>query len=81
MGAVPQWIAESIGRIVTLSEPCEEFPAGKAGLLVSVRSKAPWGCSGVYATVAFNFADLGDEENVPLESLKPWSFAAVAAVK
>ena len=72
MRAVPAWMMDNLGRMVTLSQPCEDYPAGKAGVLLSVRSMAHHGVPNVYATVAFNFADLTDEDNVPLHALAPW---------
>lgn len=74
---VPAWITRRLGKLVELSVPCEEFPKGKRGVLLSIATKSRWGEPGVYCTVGFNLADIGDESNVELSQLRPVDLASV----
>lgn len=65
------WATASLGKMVVMSADGDGYSKGQRGMLISVRSKHPWGQRGAYATVALNLADLGDEENVDLEHIQP----------
>jgi hypothetical protein len=68
----------NLGRRVVLVESVAGVPRGRTGLLISLQSGCQEGSRGPervepYATVAFDLADLSDEENVPLQALRPFS--------
>jgi hypothetical protein len=68
----------NLGRRVVLVESVAGLPRGRTGLLISLQSGCQEGRSGPekvepYATVAFDLADWSDEENVPLNALRPFS--------
>lgn len=67
----------NLGRRVVLVESVAGLPRGRTGLLISLQSGCQEGPRGpqkldLYATVAFDLADLSDEENVPLQALRPF---------
>lgn len=68
---VPAWLTRRLGKLVEAAEPVEEYPRGQRGVLLSIATKSRWGDQGVYCTVAFNLADIGDESNVELSQLRP----------
>jgi hypothetical protein len=74
---VPSWITRRLGKLVELSAPCDEYPKGKRGVLLSIATKSRWGDSGVYCTVGFNLSDISDESNVELSQLRPVSLDGV----
>lgn len=63
----------NLGRRVVLSERVGEYPVGRTGVLVSLQSGHEPGANGPYATVNFDLLDWSNEENVPLEFLRPMS--------
>jgi hypothetical protein len=68
----------NLGRRVVLVEAVGDVPCGRTGLMISLQSgcqEGPRGPEklGLYATVAFDLGDLSDEENVPLQALRPFS--------
>jgi len=67
------WMLDSMGRRVVLTKQVGKYPPGRTGRLVSLQAGAqPWE-SGPYMTVCFNLADESDEENVPLDAVRPLS--------
>lgn len=74
---VPAWITRRLGKLVELSAPCEEYPKGRRGVLLSIATKSRWGDSGVYCTVGFNLNDISDESNVELSQLRPVDLQSV----
>lgn len=68
---VPAWLTRRLGKLVELAAPCEDYPKGKRGVLLSIATKSRWGDQGVYCTVGFDLADIGDESNVELSQLRP----------
>ena len=68
---VPAWLTRRLGKMVELAAPCEGYPSGQRGVLLSIATKSRWGDQGVYCTVGFNLSDIGDESNVELGQLRP----------
>lgn len=71
MNLAPNWAMSALGKIVVMSCDGDGYAKGQRGMLISIRSKHPWGQRGAYATVALNLADVSDEENVDLEHIEP----------
>ena len=74
MSAVPAWVVDSLGkRVITRRElvgPCEVYPAGSVGVLVSIQAEIPgWQSGGV--TVALDADDISYEENFSFEDIRP----------
>ena len=65
--------AENLGTRVALVAPVGSYSRGATGRLISIQAGTEPGANGPYATVNFNLQDWSDEENVPLESLRPMS--------
>jgi hypothetical protein len=66
------WLLESLGCRVALTCRWGDFPAGRSGTLISIQSGKGWREGGPpYVTVAFNLADISDEESVPLHLIRP----------
>lgn len=63
--------ALSLGMRVVLAQAIPGYPAGRSGRLVSLQAGIEPGAAGVYATVNFDLHDWSDEENVPLQALRP----------
>lgn len=66
----------NLGCRVVLVEPVAGFPRGRTGLMISIQSGCQEGGNGPerrepYATVAFDLGDWSNEENVPLQALRP----------
>jgi len=60
-----------LGKRVVLTGRLPGYPRGRTGRLVSIQAGVePWAI-GPYATVNFDLADWSDEENVPLNLLRP----------
>jgi hypothetical protein len=74
---IPAWITRRLGQLVELATPCEEYPKGQRGILLSIATKSRWGEQGVYCTVGFNLKDIGDESNVELGQLRPVDLRSV----
>lgn len=74
---VPAWLTRRLGKLVEAAEPVEDYPRGQRGVLLSIATKSRWGDAGVYCTVAFNLADIGDESNVELNQLRPVDLRSV----
>lgn len=74
MSAVPQWVVEYLGkRVITrreLAGPCEVYPAGSVGVLVSIQAEIP-GYQAAGVTVALDPNDLGYEENFGFDDIRP----------
>jgi hypothetical protein len=68
---VPAWLTRRLGKLVEANAPCDEYPKGQRGVLLSIATKSRWGDQGVYCTVGFNLRDIGDETNVELSQLRP----------
>ena len=68
---VPAWITRRLGKFVEAAAPCDGYPKGHRGVLLSIATKSRWGEQGVYCTVAFNLKDISDESNVELSQLRP----------
>lgn len=66
------WLVHSLGRRVVLTGRLGDLPRGRTGTLVSIQSGVEDPAVGPYATVAFDLADMTDEENVPLHLLRPF---------
>ena len=65
------WMLESLGRRVVLTKKVGEYPAGRTGRLVSLQAGAAPLENGPYMTVCFSLFDESDEENVPLDAVRP----------
>lgn len=75
MNAVPAWVVESLGKkVVTrreLAGPCEVYPVGSVGVLVSIQACIPgWQAGGV--TVALDPNDISYEENFSFDDIRPF---------
>ena len=73
MKAYSMWAFESLGKRVATTAKVGSIPPGRIGVLVSIQSGYRGGKTpGVeHATVAFDANDWSDEENVPLDALRP----------
>jgi hypothetical protein len=74
---VPAWITRRLGKLVEAAAPCDGYPKGQRGVLLSIATKSRWGESGIYCTVGFNLKDISDESNVELGQLRPVDLASV----
>lgn len=63
--------AQNLGKRVVLTSPVAGYPRGRTGVLVSLQAGTEPGAKGPYATVNFDLMDWSDEENVPLQNLRP----------
>jgi hypothetical protein len=68
---VPAWLTRRLGKLVEAAAPCDGYPKGQRGVLLSIATKSRWGDKGVYCTVGFNLNDISDESNVELGQLRP----------
>lgn len=68
---VPAWLTRRLGKLVEAKEPCDGYPRGQRGVLLSIATKSRWGDQGVYCTVGFNLNDISDESNVEVGQLRP----------
>lgn len=60
-----------LGKRVVLTARVGDYPRGRTGRLVSIQAGVePW-AQGPYATVNFDLSDWSDEDNVPLQHLRP----------
>lgn len=73
MSAVPLWIVASLGKHVELVKgfegPCETYPAGYSGRLVSIQA----GDESMHVTVQLDPDDWGYEENFAFDEIMPAS--------
>jgi hypothetical protein len=74
---VPAWLTRRLGKLVEAAVPVEGYPRGQRGVLLSIATKSRWGEQGVYCTVAFDLADIGDESNVELGQIRPVNLQSI----
>lgn len=60
-----------LGKRVALTARVGGYPRGRTGRLVSIQAGVEPGAQGPYATVNFDLSDWSDEDNVPLQNLRP----------
>lgn len=71
MKNVPQWIVDSLGQLVALTDdfegPCEHYPKGYPCRLISIQ----WTRKTIYVTVSLDPSDETYEENIALDGIAP----------